>query len=246
MRHTFFRILLASSLTAACSRGEAATSRGEAASSRGETATRDAKPATTGTAGGTLASSILADTISERADRGRILGDSTARVWLIMASDFQCPFCKQWHDASFAGIVKDYVNKGRVRLAYLNYPLSQHQNAIPAAEAAMCASVQSKFWPLHDALFATQAKWETVKNPNPLFDSLATASGVNMKAYRTCVSRHLTLPMIEADRDRAKQSGVNSTPTFFIGDQVLASATADVRAALDEALAKAGAAPKKP
>lgn len=236
MRHTFLRILLVSSVATACSRGDAAM--------------RDSKPTNaapvSGTASGTLGTSMIRDTISDRADLGRIMGDSTARVWLIMASDFQCPFCKQWHDSSFAGIVKDYVAKGRVRLAYLNYPLSQHQNALPAAEAAMCASVQHKFWALHDGLFNTQAKWETSRNPTPLFDSLATAAGVNMATYRQCISKHLTLPLIEADHDRARQIGVKSTPTFIIGDQLLESATANIRGVLDAALAKAAAPGKKP
>ena len=90
--------------------------RSAAACSRRDAATRDAKPtnasAASATAAGTLAASALRDTISDRADRGRILGDSTAKVWLIMASDFQCPFCKQWHDAAFAGLMQDYVQQG--------------------------------------------------------------------------------------------------------------------------------------
>ena len=173
--------------------------------------TRDANrsastAAATRTANGTVASPIsVADSISERADRGRILGDSTATLWLIMASDFQCPYCKQWHDARFAQLMKNYVAKGRIRLAFINYPLSQHQNALPAAEAGMCAAVQDKFWPMHEALFATQPKWETLRNPTPMFDSLATAAGVNMAAYSACVSKHLTLPLIEADHDRGRR-----------------------------------------
>ena len=91
------------------------------------------------------------DSISERADRGRIRGNPQAGLWIIEASDFQCPYCKMWHDSTYGSLVKDYVESGKVRLAYLNFPLSQHQNAMPAAEAAMCASVQDKFWPMHVA-----------------------------------------------------------------------------------------------
>lgn len=158
-----------------------------------------------------------------------------------MASDFQCPFCKDWHDANFAGIMRDYVSTGRVRVAFLNFPLPQHQNALPAAEAAMCAGVQNKFWPLHDALFATQKTWETLKSPTAFFDSLANAASVNMRLYRACIGKHLTLPMIEADRERARNSGAGSTPTFFVGNQVLTGADANVRGALDAALSAAGA-----
>ena len=188
-------------------------------------------------AAGSIAQPSTSDTISRLADRGRILGDSTATVWLVEASDFQCPFCKQWHDASFASLVKDYVNTGKVRIAFLNMPLNIHPFAKPAAEAAMCASVQNRFWPMHDSLFATQGIWEKMQNPASMFDTLANENHVEMTAWRTCMEKHLTIPLIEADNDRARTAGVNSTPTFFAGGKVLPGADADVRGALDAALA---------
>jgi len=139
--------------------------------------------------------------------------------------------------------MRDYVKTGKVRVAFLNFPLSIHQNALPAAEAAMCASVQDKFWPMHESLFATQAKWENLKTPNTVFDSLAIAAHVDMKPYHDCISKHLTLALIQVDRDHGQSSGVRSTPTFFAGPYGLEGANANVAAALDSALAKAG---KKP
>ncbi|MFL5613330.1 MAG: DsbA family protein [Gemmatimonadaceae bacterium] len=161
------------------------------------------------------------DSISERADRGRIRGNPKASLWIIEASDFQCPFCKMWHDSTYGALTHNYVDNGRARLAYLNFPLSQHQNALPAAEAAMCASVQDKFWPMHDSLFASQERWETLPNAVPYFDSAAAHMGVSMPAWRDCVARHLTRPLIEADYERSRTAGVKSTPTFFVGDQQL-------------------------
>src|SRR5437016_7506534 len=166
-------------------------------------------------------SAMPSDSISERADRGRIRGSDQAALWIIEASDFQCPYCKMWHDSTYGSLVKDYVESCRVRLAYLNFPLSQHQNAMPAAEAAMCASVQDKFWPMHDSLFSSQQTWETLPNAVPAFDSIAARLGVAMPAWRNCVARHLTRPLIEADYARSKSAGVGSTPTFFVGDQQL-------------------------
>jgi protein-disulfide isomerase len=216
-------------LVAACSRGDAAGSSGKSAAAVASTASA-AAPATVS----------AADSINARADRGRILGDSNAKVWLVMASDFQCPFCKQWHDSSFANIVQKYVKSGRVRMAYLNMPLSIHQFALPAAEAAMCASVQDKFWPMHDSLFATQNIWEVLQSPASFFDTLANHNHVEMGSWRTCMSQHLTRPLIEADYDRARQTGVKETPTFIVGATKLTSADADVAGALDAALAAKG------
>jgi protein-disulfide isomerase len=210
---------------------------------------RDSAPAQTasassadasGSANGTLAAAPAAgaprDSISDRADHGRIAGDSTAKLWVIMASDFQCPYCKAWHDAAFPGLMNDYVKTGKIRLAFLNMPLSIHPNAMPASEAAMCASVQNKFWPMHEALFATQQSWETMRDPSTKFDSIAGSLGVNVPAYRTCVSKHLTVPLIQADHDRARAAGVNSTPTFFVGNQTLTGSDANLRGAIDAAL----------
>jgi len=182
------------------------------------------------------------DSVSTFADRSRIRGAETAKVWLVEVSDFQCPFCKQWHDASFAALDSEYVRTGKARIAYLNFPLTSiHPNAQAAAEAAMCASVQDKFWQMHESLFATQQRWEGQSDPMPTFDSLAVANGVEPKAWRDCMTSHATARLIEADRDRSRGAGVGSTPTFFIGDRKLEGAypTDSFRVALDKAIAAA-------
>jgi protein-disulfide isomerase len=224
------RFIIAAAGVAACSRPGPAAEKTSTASAAG-TANTASTAASTVTNG-----AMPHDSISDRADRGRILGDSSAPVWVIMASDFQCPYCKQWEDANYAKIVKDYVKTGRVRLAFLNMPLSMHRNALPASEAAMCASVQSKFWPMHDTLFASQTAWEVLPDPRPKFDSITKALGVDMPQWRACMAEHATVALIDADRDRARQAGVNSTPTFFVGSQILAGADANVSAAIDAAL----------
>jgi protein-disulfide isomerase len=213
-----------------------------------KTRTADATPAATAKqANGTAApaSGQGQDTISRLADRGRILGDSSAQVWVVMASDFQCPYCKQWHDAAFAGLVRDYVNTHKVRMAFLNMPLSIHQHAKPASEAAMCAAVQDKFWEMHDSLFATQKIWEVLESPLSMFDTLANHNHVEMMAWRACMSNHSTAALIDADLDRARQTGANSTPSFFVGSMKLAGADANVRGAIDSALKAAAAKPKR-
>lgn len=209
-----------------------------------KTRTADATPAATAKqVGGTVASAGQ-DSIARLADKGRILGDSAATVWVVMASDFQCPYCKQWHDAAFAGLVKDYVDTHRVRMAFLNMPLSMHQHAKAASEAAMCAAVQDKFWPMHDSLFATQKIWEVLESPLSMFDTLANHSHVEMTSWRACMSNHSTAALIEADLDRARQTGANSTPSFFVGTMKLSGADANVRGAIDSALKAAAAKPK--
>jgi len=190
-----------------------------------------------------MATGLPQDPISQKADAGRITGsDTSSKLWVIMASDFQCPFCKQWHDASFAPVM-DYAKKGKIRLAFINMPLSMHPNAMPAAEAAMCAAVQGKFWPMHDALFISQDEWAPLPNPTAKFEALAKTAGVNMAQWTDCVAKHSTAALITADRDRLRGAGVQSTPTFFVNGKMVtnaeggsAGAAADVPAAIEAAL----------
>lgn len=179
------------------------------------------------------------DTLSAQMDRGRIKGDSSAKVWLIMVSDFQCPYCKQWHDESFAALERDYVAGHRVRLAFVNYPLPIHANAWPAAEVAMCSAVQGKFWPIHDALFASQDRWISRRPPSAVLDSIAASVGVDTVALDKCVATHAAKPLIQADIDRSDRAGVRSTPTVIIGGKLVVGAqpTENYRKALDSALA---------
>jgi protein-disulfide isomerase len=218
----------------ACSKPERAAS-GEVAAAR-PVATASSAPSTAPVAD---SSTLLA-----KADRGRIRGDSSAKVWLVIISDFQCPYCRQWHDEAFATVVRDYVDTKKLRIAYVNLPLQSHANAIPSAQAAMCASVQGRFWEMHDALFRTQARWAGMATPQPLFDSLATSVGVEAAPFRSCIESKATEPMIAADARRVSDAGVQATPTFFIGDERIEGAVplAELRAAVDRALAKANSA----
>src|SRR5208282_4061242 len=114
-------------------------------------------------------------------------------------SDFQCPYCRQFHDQSFSALRQEYVTTGKVRMAYINYPLPIHANAWPAAETAMCAGLQGKFWPVHDALFAAQSAWAEKKVAQPILDSIARVAGADTAALDRCVSTHAARPLILAD-----------------------------------------------
>ncbi|HEU5480056.1 MAG TPA: thioredoxin domain-containing protein [Candidatus Tumulicola sp.] len=182
-----------------------------------------------------------ADTALDRAaDHARVQGNANAPLWVVEISDFQCPFCREWHDQSYQAIKSQYVDTGKIRFAYINYPLSIHKNAWPAAEAAMCAAAQGKFWPMHDSLFASQSRWENAPNPQPALDSIAASVGVSRDAYTSCVTQHRMRALIQADVDRANESGVTATPTFIIGTAKITGAQPldQFRAVVDAQLAK--------
>jgi protein-disulfide isomerase len=201
--------------------------------------------AATAAAEAAIRGTMPADSLALRAaaDSGRILGAAGAKVWMLMVSDFQCPYCKSWHDQSFAALRKEYVDNGKVRMAYMNFPLDQHEQAVPAAEAAMCASVQRKFWEYQSALFGTIERWGKPGDQTAVYESLATAQGLDLARFRSCMQSHVMRAVIEGDRVRMQQAGVQSTPSFFVGSQAIAGAqpTAVFRQALDAALAGAPA-----
>jgi protein-disulfide isomerase len=187
-------------------------------------------------------STTRADTsLLARADDGRTAGREDAKVWLIEISDFQCPYCRQWHDSTYPAIKREYVDAGKIRMAYVNLPLNSHRHAMPAAEAAMCAAVQDKFWPVHDGIFDSQDEWHDDADPMPTFTGIAQRAGVDMTAWRACVQGHQTRPLIQADADRAMRSGIESTPSFIVGNQLVAGAypVGVFRQVLDSALAVA-------
>lgn len=183
------------------------------------------------------------DSLLRRADAGRIMGSPTAKVWMVVVSDFQCPYCRDFDLNVAPTIRQQYVKTGRVRIAYLNFPLNQHQHAWPAAEVAMCAAAQDRFWPVHDAIFASQPRWSglTREQGARFFDSLAVASGVAAEPLRACVSSGALKPLIQADYDRSRRAGAQSTPTVIIDAKVIPGvAPLEIyRATLDSALVHA-------
>ena len=175
----------------------------------------------------------------DAADRGRILGAATAPVWMLIVSDFQCPYCRTWHDNSFAEIKKNYVDTGKLRLAYVNFPLRIHPNALPAATAARCASAQGKFWETQDKIFETQDKWKNLSNPVAYFDSLASSTGVDGAKQKACSASGKMKALFDADEERYSRVGVQSTPTFYVGSRIILGAqpTPEFRRVIDSVLA---------
>ena len=159
-----------------------------------------------------------------KADLGRITGDSAAKVIVLEISDFQCPYCKSFHDSTYPAVRANYVDNGKTRMAYVNLPLRMHQNAWPAAEAAMCASVQGKFWAMHDSLFDAQPRWGAIAQPDTMFSRFAQTMALDGASFNSCQRSHATRPLIASDAERANSIGISGTPAFIIGDSALSGA----------------------
>jgi protein-disulfide isomerase len=117
-------------------------------------------------------------------------GNADAPVTVVEYADFQCPACGVFATTMGPELVKDYVDTGKVRFVFHDFPLPQHANAIPAAEAARCAADQGAFWPYHDLLYAKQAEWENSRQPLTLFASYAEQLKLDRGAFETCFNNH--------------------------------------------------------
>jgi protein-disulfide isomerase len=151
----------------------------------------------------------------------RSRGRADAPVVVYEMADFQCPACRQFALETMPAIEREYVRTGKVRFVFINFPLSVfdstfHRNAGPAAELAMCAARQGRFWPAHDALFQRQTAWAPMGDPTPYFAALADTIGLDRAALAACLADDGVRSEITADAERAYRSGARSTPTFWI------------------------------
>lgn len=154
----------------------------------------------------------------------RTKGVASAPVTVYEMSDFQCPYCRQFARDAFPTIEKEYIATGKVRWIYINFPLPIHKNAPPAAEFAMCAARQGKFWPAHDILFRQQTRWADLDSPSQYFLGLADSLRIDRSRVRTCLESGETRKEIEDDAAGAMKAGANSTPTFYIEGGIIAGA----------------------
>jgi len=156
---------------------------------------------------------------------GRVRGSAAAPVTVYEMSDFQCPYCREFAINTFPALDSAYVATGRVRWAFVNFPLtSVHHNAVPAAEVALCAAQQGAFWRVHDLLYQHQELWAPLKEPAAFFLTLADSAKLSKPALLACLQSPATEEAIRADAQGAERSGATSTPTFYIEGGLLVGA----------------------
>ncbi len=147
----------------------------------------------------------------------RTKGSAKAPVTVYEMSDFQCPFCKDHTEKTLPVLEKEYINTGKVRWIFINFPLtSLHPNAVAAAEFAMCAAREGKFWPAHDLLFQSQKVWAPLKNPAAFLLSLTDSLKLNKSKVATCLEKAETRAEVEKDAEGAIKAGAQSTPSFYV------------------------------
>jgi protein-disulfide isomerase len=170
--------------------------------------------------------------VSVSAGNAAAKGPANAPIEIIEFSDFECPFCLR----AFPTVSELLATYGdRIRLVYRHYPLPNHPNARPAAEASACAHEQGKFWPYHDRLFASPGKLGAAD-----LKQHAAELGFDETAFNACVDSRKYQKDVDADMAAGSAAGVSGTPAFFINGRPLYGAMPieSFKEIIDEELAR--------
>ncbi len=149
--------------------------------------------------------------ITASIDDDPVKGKEDASVIIVEFSDFECPFCRRFALTTLQQIKSEYIDTGKVKLVFRDYPLPFHRNAMDAARAANCAGKQGKYWEMHDKIFETGAL-----SPDDLKNH-AKALGLDMKRFESCMADPETTTEIQRDMADASEYGIRGTPSFIIG-----------------------------
>ncbi|MBI2579631.1 MAG: DsbA family protein [Candidatus Aenigmarchaeota archaeon] len=144
-----------------------------------------------------------------------VLGDSNAKVTIIEYSDYECPFCGRFYTQTEGLLRSEYIDTGKAKLVYKDFPLSSiHPTAQKAAEAARCAGEQGKYWEMHDLLFEKQDEWAPLGAAK--LRDYATGLGLDAAAYNSCLDTGKYASAVQKDFNEGSSFGVSGTPSFFI------------------------------
>jgi protein-disulfide isomerase len=140
-------------------------------------------------------------------------GTASAPITIVEFSDYECPFC-----GKVEPIVKELLQtyEGKIRLVYREFPLAMHEHAQKAAEAALCALDQGKYWELHEKLFENQRALEVAD-----LKGYAKSVGLDAAKFDPCLDGSAHAKDVAASQKAGEEAGVSGTPAFFINGRPL-------------------------
>jgi protein-disulfide isomerase len=156
------------------------------------------------------------------ADQDMAIGDPKAPVTVIEYASMTCPHCAHFHDTYLPDIKKKYIDTGKVRLVFREFPLDRA--AWMASILARCSG-EDRFFPYIDILFTQQAVWSRAKDPKAELLKLARMGGVSDKDFNACMSdKTLGDGILQTRKDGQDKHEINSTPSFVIDGKTHAGA----------------------
>lgn len=151
-------------------------------------------------------------------------GNASAPVWIVELADFGCGYCAKFARETMPVLDSLYTDKGQVYWRFVPFVLGMFPNAREAAEGAVCAARQGKFWPMHDRLYEHRKAWMAAKDPKALVARYAAQSGVDAKTYAECARGKSVTEEVARNTALARSLNVRGTPTFVINGEIVPGA----------------------
>jgi len=151
------------------------------------------------------------------------LGEAKAPVTLVEYSDFECPVCRNLHDA-LRGMLPTYA--GKIRVVFKDFPIEQiHPWARTAAIAGRCAYQQDPkaFWKMYDLIYDNQELISAANAWTKMTD-YAGQTGLNADTFKSCMASPAAGEAVNASRANGQLLEVGSTPTIFVNGRRIVGA----------------------
>lgn len=174
--------------------------------------------------------------------KGISLGEENAPAKILVFSDYMCPACGVWAGQIEPFVKRDYVETGKARITYFDFPLiAIHPHSFAAARAARCASDQNQFWAYHDQLFGTQQQWiYSQRLPLDHFLGVGRGLSLDMNQFEDCLRSDQYADVVSTSIKLGEMLGVISTPTVFVNGRALGPAEWNNLGAVQAAIEAAG------
>jgi protein-disulfide isomerase len=147
------------------------------------------------------------------------LGSDDAKVTIVEFGDYQCTWCHRWHEGTKDRLVSDYVNTGKVRFLFKDFPindLSDRASSL-AAEASYCASDQGKYWEYHDEIYSNWEGENTGWVTRTSLEQFANNAGVrDIPAFSGCIDSGKYTSVVRDNYSLARSIGLDATPSFIV------------------------------
>jgi protein-disulfide isomerase len=174
------------------------------------------------------------------------LGNEDAKVTVIEFSDYQCPFCRKYWTESYPQLKEEYIDTGKIKYVFRDFPLNFHPGAPLAAVAGNCVREQlgnEAYFKYHDIVFSEQNKQGqgTVQfGEDEIMSWVDQIEGIDKSKFNTCYSDPSQKAEVDADFAAGAAAGVSGTPSFFINGETLVGAQpySVIKATIERALAE--------
>ncbi|MGM5483393.1 MAG: DsbA family protein [Nanobdellota archaeon] len=148
-----------------------------------------------------------------------VKGDKNAPVTIIEWSDYECPFCARFYSQTLSMIEKKYIDTGKAKLVFRDFPLPFHNNAQKSAEAAECAGEQNKYYEMHDLLFE-----KGVDGGVSSYKEYASSIGLDRNEFDQCLDSGRMKEEVQKDMADGSKLGIQGTPGFMINGKLISGA----------------------